>query len=415
MSRAMEEDASTFYWIHLCPTSCDVCYYSTGACLSLESGWRERRSRVTIVIAGSERPGGLESDLVAHVHMDGNAHAHTQTTLRGGQREVYRVTESLSPLALPGREALYEFEPERARHFPLVGWVHLDPVHGEVTQYAPSAALALERAYAARHDRAHLTIQADTGSELDICVHLRDTGQHYQRTPGGYRDVRRLVQDAASELDTISLPVHRLGDTEGMDAHRWRFCTDDRRYIADEDRIAAVESQSLRVHDLKLCMASGPALTDLADTSEVEALYGIDRADEAFGRALCRVTSEVVRLAGRAVVELYAAYPAECSVPRCIEAVYVAIEAHVPPEFRDAQRWECAQPQSAPVEHGRRLQLAPERLRMVFALAAFVHVVDPFSLPERMEEAPEDAETAAAALEETEAPRDPETAAATLA
>lgn len=100
--------------------------------LGPRAGRRERRPRSLIIIDGSERPGEAESDLVAQVRMDFNAHAHTQTTLRGGQREVYRVTQSRSPLTLPGREAPYDFEPERARRFPLAGWVHLDPVYGEV-------------------------------------------------------------------------------------------------------------------------------------------------------------------------------------------------------------------------------------------------------------------------------------------
>ena len=252
--------------------------------------------------------------------MDYEADTYTQFTLRGGQRDAYRVAEEAPLCRLRGHDEPYAFEAEHAYFFPMVGWVHLDPVLGVVSHYAEDVATTLEAAYAAQESLVNTAIRLQDDTELDICVHLRPCGRHYQRTPSGYRDVRRLVQGCRSsgETPTLSLPVHKLGETHGPDAQRWRFYTDFLRAIAVEDQVAAVESQSLRVHNMKLTTPSGPAVADLADTAQIEALYGISKKDTVFRRALQLVTSEVVRLAGRAVATLYTEEPVACTVSLCV-------------------------------------------------------------------------------------------------
>lgn len=370
-----------FYWIHICPQTGSVLDYDKAACLALESAWNRRKSKVTIFISHNEWDN--DQDLIAHVFIDYEDHRHYQRTLRGGQREVYRLSHGTS-IRLPC-DKVHVYDAHKAYTLPHVGWVHLDPVNDNVEHYEQDVAETLEDAYATGTTPVSVTITLPNTQLLDVAVHLESDGRHYQRTPTGYRDVRRLIQDTSDDRDTITLPVHKLGDTHGLDAYRWRFYTEYRADIAIENQHKVLETDSLRIHDLKLpSVLCGPPLMDFTDTSKIMGLYGIDMTDLTFTTALKLVTSEIVRLSAKQISELYNSNPMTCTIPLCIDKIGDVLKDHLPTTFVDVAKNIKLEETDHLHPRGWR-NVTYEWALIVFALAALVHVVDPITTRETLE------------------------------
>merc|ERR1711970_1590178 len=86
--------------------------------------------------------------------------------------------------------------PVAATRRPTIAWVSLDPRSGKISTYPLEVAKHIEAYW--QMDKENIYLGA-AFFDARVCFRSAHTGQPFQRTPGGLRDVRRLEIEPGNE------------------------------------------------------------------------------------------------------------------------------------------------------------------------------------------------------------------------